>query len=464
MIVDFAAPVLVIPEDSSSSTNTSGFVCDLGTIKIRSKVQRKDTKSNYKEITEFAKLYDCYELRLERIQIYIQDTKNNPNMCHKYIRNLSLQSKLYNCLESLNSEVPVMKVGGLVTQVDIVLTDYNILYMLRMLKNLQKEQQKLTKTIEDIHKKAQEKLTYNQPATGMTESEMLEDDSITEESPKSPEKEVEVKKEEIKKEEIPSMNPDKKMREITIHFDDINIIIGRAIEPNDQNYKLYADYIKSEGFEYENEIPFLPDLRIGVNGINAFVYMTCGGFVKAEVHIFRLYARDLQARLVGASVRKVVAKEFEYILSNPKVNEMIERRKGDNYSAFKSSEDLFIKVQESILFKEETNQMDLEFSIDLASQNMKLDLTLCELGITLPHQALVAPLSLLAKIADASASSIKLPQPAIAEAKEEKLEEAKEQSPPDPGKPFSLSVNTKIKGVYFIAPINVFLSFNNSVK
>eukprot|EP00826_Nyctotherus_ovalis_P031027 TRINITY_DN24773_c0_g1_i1.p1 TRINITY_DN24773_c0_g1~~TRINITY_DN24773_c0_g1_i1.p1 ORF type:complete len:145 (+),score=29.77 TRINITY_DN24773_c0_g1_i1:1-435(+) len=138
---------------------------------------------------------------------------------------------------------------------------------------------------------------------------------------------------------------------------------------------------------------------------------------------------------------------------------MGERRKGDNYSAFEKSEDFFEAVQRSALFKEETNQMDMEFRIDLIPQKMKLDLTLRELGIILPHQTLVIPLSLLAKISAAPPrSSIKLPPPNVAVDKpaDKPEEQTEEPKPADPGKPFSFEVNARIQGVHFISPINVF--------
>ena len=103
-------------------------------------MQRKDPKINYREVAEIAKLYDYYELKLEKIQVYIQDHAKGPQPQQKYIRDLSIQLRLYNCLEPLHPNVPVLKIGGILNRVDIVLTDYNAVYVLKILGGLQKEQ------------------------------------------------------------------------------------------------------------------------------------------------------------------------------------------------------------------------------------------------------------------------------------------------------------------------------------
>ena len=141
---------------------------------------------------------------------------------------------------------------------------------------------------------------------------------------------------------------------------------------------------------------------MGINGINVFASMACDGKIKTNLHIFRLYTRDLQVHIKNGNVNKVVVKEFEYILSNPNVEAIKDRRVGDNYSAFKSNSYFFDKVEASSLFREETNQMDLEFDIDLIEKKIRVDFTLCKVAITLPHQSIMIPLSLLNKIGSAS--------------------------------------------------------------
>ena len=332
-----AAPILIIPEDSSSSINSSAFVLNLGTIKVNSAVQRKDPKVNYKEIMDPSKLYDYYELRLERIQIYIHDCGKKQIQWNKYVRDLSLQLRLYNCLEKLHPEFSTLKIGGILNRVDIVLTDFHLTYLLELLKNLQKDQNTLMKTLTLIQKKAAEKFiaektiaklekqsSETSPIKGEPGSEPQLDESRKEE------KKEEEKKEEKKEDETIVINPKKKLKEIMIHFDDINVTIGKAFTGKEGNYVKYAEYLSEYQVIQSNEVPFLPSIRMGINGVNLAGYITADGHVHGEYHLFRVYTRDLQISNRHDDIKKLVAKKFEYIVSNRNVEAIKERRLGDH--------------------------------------------------------------------------------------------------------------------------------------
>ena len=226
--VNFSAPLIIIPEDSSSPVSESAFMCDLGKIHIKSSVNRKDKNIDYKQINDLKKLYDYYELKLEKIQIYIQNLTKNQNLKHKYVRDLSIQLRLYNCLEPLHPTLPEIKVGGILNRVDIVFTDYNILYILKILKNIKREQENWLQIKEEIIKKAKQKIILKQlekivTAFILDEYQIMKLGEIPEEEVERP---IEEKEEEKEVLEIPH---GKIKREIMIHLDDINIIIGSVI-------------------------------------------------------------------------------------------------------------------------------------------------------------------------------------------------------------------------------------------
>jgi len=397
------------------------------------------------------KLYDYYELKLEKLQVYIHDHNGKTaTLQHKYIRDFTMQLRLYNCLEQMHPVAPSMKIGGILNRVDIVLTDYNIVYVLKILNSMQLEQQKLTNKIAEFRKGAVEKLVeqHGEEIAAKIAVELIaqkvEPEIKKESEPKKPAEDV-------------GINPNKIIREFMVHFDDINLIIGRTIISTNGKYAEYKDFIEEMKKENPNEVPFLPDLRMGINGINLYGYMTYSGVAKAEAHIFRLYARDLQIYPHEGKFIKKVAKEFEYILANPHVETITERRVGDNYSAFKHNAQFFEHVETSQFFKEPTNQIDVDFDINLLVHKMKLALMVNDLDITLPHHSLVPPMYLLSEIN--SVLPAKPPPPEVPKLPMQPKPEMRSDK-----SSYSFILDSKIKSLALILPINVFFSSWHNAK
>ncbi len=291
----------MVPCEPTSPTNSSALVCDLGTVRARSVTQRKAVDKNYREITDVGKLYDYYEIKLDAIQVYIaednggvgpikfsrtrKDGDGQP-LQHKYVRDLCLQLRLYNCLEPMHPSFPAIKVGVILNRVDVVLTDYNSVYVLRILSCMQKEQRALAHKTAEMKQAAVYKLIKEQG--GVEEAAKAAAKMVQE--TEQPEAKIEEKK-------VPQevyVSPGKKTQEIMVHFDDINIVVGRTLlKGRDAYQEGYAEELKEE---HKGEVPIIPDMRAGINGMSLYAFMTHGGSVSLKSHVFRIYVRDLQLR------------------------------------------------------------------------------------------------------------------------------------------------------------------------
>ena len=231
--------MLIVPEDSNSETNSNALILDMGSITMTSDVRRRQQGVDYLALTEFANIYDIYDLRIENIQIY----KKNLSLAavnslkHNYVRKLNFQAKLYNCLEIAHPTFPALRVGGILNRVDIVMTDENIRFLFCILKHVMKEQAVFSKKIsaKDIYKLKE----------GITETKTEIDAAVKEEIAKIKEEAKSPTEKETKKEEAPQkpaavvvIPPNKIMKEIIIHFDGINIETGKTIHEADKFYEV----------------------------------------------------------------------------------------------------------------------------------------------------------------------------------------------------------------------------------
>jgi len=429
-----AAPIIVIPEDPFSKDNASGLTINLGVIRMSSAVQRKSQEISYKTITDLSKLYDCYELRLDKIQVYIFDSGKQGQLWNKYIRNLNAQFKFYNCLEPSRPDLPMFKIGGIFNAVDIVITDFKLDYLLNILKGFHKGKETLNTAMKNIQKNIKKEKTKELETTSKATKEIDKKES-TEAKDKNDDNTklvASVKKEEDKENTI------KKLAEVMIHIDDINITIGKVIASTDNNYTLHYNFLIQNKIIETHEVAFLPDIRMGMNGINVRGHMGTDGHVKGELHVFRIYSRDLQCFLSENKLKKVVAERFKYIVYNPDIELLTKHRLGDNYSAFKNNNDFFHNVQTSNFFKETINQLDITLNIAIQGMKGNLIVNLNELHITLPYQVFVPPLYLLHKCADG------LRQLGNIIGIDQEL-----------GLPFDIDVQADIKGFQIILPTDV---------
>ncbi len=478
-MVKLAEPVVVVPSDSTSATNSSALVCDLGTVQVRSVTHRKDEKVNYKELSDVSKLYDYYELTLKSIQAYIaEDTgaiepialgtkeqqARSPDKFppqHKYIRDLSLQVRLYNCLEPLHPSLPVMKIGGILNRVDIVLTDYNAVYVLRILDNVLKEQMGLSQRLAATKKAAADKLIAEHG--GVVEAAKAVSDivSITkkENSPKNSAA-AETKKETS----TMVLGPDKKVREVMVHFDDINVIFGKTLIKGRGAY--IPGYTEELREKNRGEVPFVADMRAGINGVGLHAYMTFGGGVTVKSHVFRVYVKDLQLRpRRGAAVKlgaaatleekygleKVVARDFEDIVHSPDVDALKDRLVGDNYAPFPSNAKFFERVEAGSYLEEQKNQIDISLEGNLTTKNLKLSLDLNDMSINLPYDSLAPSLYDLSEILAA------LPTPPEAVPQEKRLSLVLAQQAHKAIVAYTFGFQSHLKGIDVRLPINVLL-------
>ena len=446
----------MIPENPTLTDDSSAFVCDLGTIRIHSNVHRKDTTLDYKEISDIKKLYDYYECKLEKMQVYIKN--NTQTHVHKYIRSLNLQLRFYNCLELMHPSMPMIKIGGILNRVDIILTDYNILYVMKISKSFQEGQEELQKEILRLKEVAEERRLARKRFTRILDAlkigvvkhladkgDLKIEEDLTLELPKRDEAIVE-------KATPINVDPNKKIHEIMIHFDDISLIIGRTI---DSSKDIYTNYLKEWNISQPDEAPFLPYLRSGINGINIYASISYRGSVKVEAHLFRLYVRDLQLKESEEGVKKGVVKEFEYILSNPNVELLKERREGDNYSSFKTNSEFFHTVEQSNLFKESANQLDINFELtpQPQPQQIHLDITVNELVFTLPHNTLAASMNLLDTVSEA------IPSKPPVESKTVRAVAGKVVTKDE----YKFTLDTKLEGISLLLPVNVIPLLNSIV-
>ena len=464
----------MVPCDPTSLTNSSALVCDLGTVRANSVTQRKNPGTNYTEIFDVSKLYDYYELRLQTIQVYIAEnnggtgpltfaTKEQMEKApgkfaaqHKYVRDLSLQLRLYNCLEPLHPTFPVMKLGAILNRVDVVLTDYNAVYVLRIIGSMQKEQRMLTQKTVAMKQAAAEKLIKEHG--GIEEAAKVAAEIVKEKA--QPEAKLEEKKEGVP--EV-ALSPDKKKQEIMVHFDDINIVIGRTLLKGhcDASQEGYAKELKEMN---NGEVPYIPDMRAGINGVGMYAYMTNGGGISLKSHVFRMYVRDMQLRKGQVQekaqtleekygLEKVVAGEFEYILSNPDVEALKDRLVGDNYSPFKHNLMFFQGLEKGDYLEEQKNQIDIFLSGNLKESKLSLAVDINELRINLPYHSLAPPLYLLSEINSAMPAAPVAPpptKPSIALPEQKKLEMRRTKAS------YSFNFRVQLKGVELRLPINVY--------
>ena len=447
--------MICIPLDSSSK-DPSALYCDLGKVEIVSAVQRKNPSINYKEEKDPAKLYDYYELRLEKVQIYRKDSDRQANLKNeqlfKYIRDLTMTARLYNCLDRGHPTAPVIKLGGIMNRLDIVLTDKNITYLLNILENMQKDQFKIQKK---IAKETREKLKSRMSlVVGQDDTKLLKDITASVYAPKIEEKKKEEKKKEEKVTIIDGTSFAKKTKEIMLHFDDINIEIGRTIT-KDPGFKPYASYEESMRKLHPDEVPYIVDMRFGINGFSAYGYLTKGGDVKLDTHLFRIYIRDMQqyakaVRLDPAKpselvVSKLVSPDFELIFCNPSVEKLKEHRIDDNYKAFEENPQFFSALEQGKYFKEEVHQIDINLEGNLVARKIELQLILNSMVITFPYHSL-RPINYLLAVVNASMPPPLVPAPVAIK---------KTKALAIPKKEFTFSFKGVLKQIELNLPINV---------
>ena len=274
---------------------------------------------------------------------------------------------------------------------------------------------------------------------------------------------VEIKKTEEIKQEKPEekknepalvLDPKKKLQEIMIHLDDISLILGKGVHPNKEYYVACEDYMKDLHIAQDNELAILPTMRIGVNGINLYAYMTCA-CLKLETHIFRFYVKDLQVKPQGHKLRDIVDDKFEYVCCNHEVELVTERRIGDNYSAFKNNYEFFKCSEESNLFKEKINQLDVDFEMIYNPSKSVLKIIAGEMTSNLNHHCMNPAMYLMAKVNSDVPSPVKVPSDPVV-VKPQIVAPTKESS--------SFSLEAYIKGIYLIIPMNVYFLLIFSAK
>jgi hypothetical protein len=348
--------------------------------------------------------------------------------------------------------MPILKVGGILNRVDIILTDYNILYVMKIVKGFQEGQEGLQKEILRLKEVAEDRKSSRKRSAQVLDllkkaiirhladkGDLKAEEYLTFEPPKD---------EAIVEKAAPiNLDPNKKAQEIMIHFDDISLIIGRII---DSSKDIYTSYLKEWNISQRDEAPFLPYLRSGINGISIYASVSYYSSIKMEAHIFRLYVRDLQLKESERGVKRGVVKEFEYILSNPHVELLKEHREGDNYSSFERNAEFFRAVEKSNLFKESTNQLDIDFELTPQPKKMHLSITVNELAFTLPHNTLAASMSLLDTLNEALPSKPSVEPKAVKAV----LEKAVSKDS------YTFILDTKLQGISLLLPVNVIPLFN----
>ena len=451
--VSLMAPILIVPFDSASVDNSASFIADLGKIQMRSVVQRKKAEINYLEETRPEVLYDYYELMLNKFQLYringVDVSSSAAYDKHIFIRDLSLQIRLYNCLEPRHQNMPSIKVGGILNRLDIVLTDSNITFLLCLLANMQKEQLILTEVVSD-DRASSLKCQFSSLKEEMDKSlkELIISEGL--ESQYTEEKKSVISEEKMPEAEEFSINPLKKTQEFMIHFDDINLDIGRTIT-EEAHYKPYASYYETMKKQYPGEAPYVTDIKLGINGFGGYGYMTIGGAISAEVQLFRMYMKDMQLFPIITAVdqspvlRKMVDNNFEYILQNPKVEILTTRRVGDNYTAFPKNAVFFDGLVNSSPFKEEINQISIGVNVNLIERKANVDVNINEIMLTLPIESL-RPFFYMMNVAN---SALPPPEPsAIQQGSDMQL----------PKISFDLSLHCGLKDFTIKLPINCLLN------
>ena len=453
-MIKLAQPIIVVPCDPTSDSNSSALICDLGTVRARSVTHRKDPKVNYKELTDVSQLYDYYELRMETIQVYISEGDKEQSQ-HKYIRDLSLQIRLYDCLEPFHPSLPVMKIGGILNRVDMVLTDYNSVYVLKILDSIQREQMALEKKMAASKHAAEDKLIKEH---GGVEQASMALSQIAEEKAKS-----EVKPTEAKVETSETvLSPDKKVREIMVHFDDVNIVFGRTLIKGREAYGMYPEgYIEELRAKSRGEVPFMPEIRAGINGVGLHAYMTFSGGVTVKSHVFRIYVKDVQQRKSGDckppyrtleekyGLKKVVASEFESIVHSPGVDALKDRLTGDNYAPFKENREFFERLEKGSYLEEQKNQVDIALEGNLAAKNIAVSLALNDMCINFPYDTLTPSLYLLSEFLAA------IPVTSSQVTEEKRLSVILPQKGPKTAVSYLFAFNVQLKGIDLRLPINV---------
>lgn len=426
----FSAPVIIVPQKPNSVDNASAFVFDMGKINVRSSVHRKDKSVDYKKVFDINQLYDYYEMKVEKIAVYIKDCENELIKHHKYVRDLNFQMRYYNCLEPLHPTMPINRIACILNRVDVILTDFNLSYLMGIFKTYQNEQERLNKRIEEIKYEASKKITEKKKSMKKVAPEVQE----------KKEQPAEEKKPEV------SLDPNKKIQEIMLHFDDFSLILGKGVHSEDQCYKACEEYMDELKISRADEFAFQPSMRIGLNGINVHAYMTCVS-LKLETHIFRFYIRDLQVRPYGTRLMDIVDDQFEYVCCNPEVESLKEHREGDNYAAFESNYKFFLQAEQGQLFKEATNQVDLECEMVYNPSKVLVNVAVAEIITNFTHHCLNPPLYLMARMRAELPAAAPTSEAAAQVVKSTVTEPAKELS--------SMSLTATVQGLYLIIPSNV---------
>ena len=433
--------MIIIPQRPNSIDSSSAFVCDLGKINVRSSVHRKDKSIDYKSILDINKLYDYYEMKVEKIAVYIKDCEDEEMKKYKYVRDLNFQMRYYNCLEPLHPTMPINRIACILNRVDVIFTDYNLSYLMKIVQIYQNEQKRLNKRIDEIKYEASLKLVERKQSVKKL--------NIKEEEP-------EEKKEEEKKEQEQSLDPNKRIQEIMLHFDDFSLILGKGISVKDEYYAACEEYMDELQISRSDEFAFLPSMRIGVNGINVHAYMTCSS-LKLETHIFRFYIRDLQVKPYGNKLMDIVDDQFEYVCCNPQVELLKDHRKGDNYTRFESNFAFFLQAEQSKSFQETTNQVNISCEMIYNPSKIIIDINVAEIITNFTHHCLNPPMYLMARMRADLPAEVPVSGKVAAQAVRERVnKQIKESS--------SMLVTMKVQGMYLIIPANVFALIRSSVR
>jgi hypothetical protein len=177
--------------------------------------------------------------------------------------------------------------------------------------------------------------------------------------------------------------------------------------------------------------------------------MTCSS-LKVETHIFRFYIRDLQVKPYGDKLMDIVDDQFEYVCCNPQVELLKDHRKGDNYTAFESNFAFFLQAEQGKLYKESTNQIDINCEMIYNPSKIIIDVGVAEIITNFTHHCLNPPMYLLARVKADSPAVMPVSGSAAAQAVKERITKPVKESS-------AMLLNMKVQGMYLIIPSNVFV-------